>query len=52
MTQIQLNGKEIETLLLNTNNIKKENKYLEKIDKTKYTIEYFIQEFTGIIKGL
>jgi hypothetical protein len=45
-------NKEIETLLTNTNNIKKANKYLEKLDKTKYTIEYFIEEFTGIIKGL
>lgn len=45
-------NKEIEALLSNTNNIKKANKYLEKLDKTKYTIEYFIEEFTGIIKGL
>lgn len=45
-------NKEIEALLSNTNNIKKANKYLEQLDKTKYTIEYFIEEFTGIIKGL
>jgi len=45
-------NKEIEKLLQNTNNIKKANIYLKKLDKTKYTIEYFIKEFTGIIKGL
>ena len=45
-------NKEIEALLSNTNNIKKANKYLEKLDKTKYTIEYFIKKFTGIIKNI
>jgi hypothetical protein len=45
-------NQEIVTLLSNTNNIKKANAYLQKLDKTKYTIEYFIEEFTGIIKGL
>ena len=45
-------NQEIVTLLSNTNNIKKANAYLQKLDKTKYTIEYFIQEFTDIIKEL
>jgi polysaccharide pyruvyl transferase WcaK-like protein len=45
-------NQEIVTLLSNTNNIKKANVYLQKLDKTKYTIEYFIDEFTNIIKGL
>lgn len=45
-------NQEIVTLLSNTNNIRKANKYLQKLDKTKYTIEYFIKEFTNIIKGL
>jgi len=45
-------NKEIETLLQNTDNIRNANIYLQKLDKTKYTIEYFIKEFTGIIKSL
>ena len=45
-------NKQIESLLVNTENIKNANKYLKKLDKSKYTIQYFTNQLTDIINGL
>ena len=43
---------EVNKLLSNSNNIKNAHKYLKKIDKNTFKIEYFISKFIDIVKKI
>lgn len=42
----------VNKLLANTDNIRKANIFLQNLDKTKYSIEYFVDDFAETIRGL